>query len=146
MTDTILEIALPQCAAEDFDGEIVAMNLDTGMYFSIKDTAAVIWRDLAEGNSVESLVKLADGDSDFVQSIDRFVAELLDAGLMRKASARSAPQQPPGLGSAIARGAAAPLLEAFGDMQKLLLLDPVHEVDESAGWPLPKEDDDTRRL
>jgi hypothetical protein len=28
-----------------------------------------------------------------------------------------------------------PVLEPFGDMQDLLLLDPVHEVDEDAGWP-----------
>jgi hypothetical protein len=31
-----------------------------------------------------------------------------------------------------------PVLEVYTDMQDLLLLDPIHEVDEEAGWPSPK--------
>ena len=143
MSSTTLQVALPQCAAEDFDGEIVAMHLDTGMYFSMKDTAAVIWRDLAAGYSVESLLKLADGNGDFARAVERFIEDVLTAGLMRKVPAASAPSEPPGLRSAIAGGAAAPLLEAFGDMQKLLLLDPVHEVDETTGWPARAKNGDT---
>jgi hypothetical protein len=145
MTDTALEIVRAHCVAEDFDGEIVAMHLKTGTYFSMKDTAAVLWRDLADGHSVESLVKLAEGKDDLARSIEGFVAELLEAELMRKASAASPPPQPPGLGSAIAAGAAAPVLEAFGDMRDLLILDPVHEVDERFGWPVPAPDKDTDR-
>jgi hypothetical protein len=33
-----------------------------------------------------------------------------------------------------------PVLNKFGDMQDLLLLDPIHEVDE-AGWPYSKPED-----
>jgi hypothetical protein len=28
-----------------------------------------------------------------------------------------------------------PRLESYGDMQSLLLLDPVHEVEQDVGWP-----------
>ena len=34
----------------------------------------------------------------------------------------------------------APRLETFTDMQHLILLDPVHEVDEGQGWPIPRSD------
>jgi hypothetical protein len=33
---------------------------------------------------------------------------------------------------------AAPALNTFSDMQELLLLDPIHEVDE-AGWPVARQ-------
>ena len=31
-----------------------------------------------------------------------------------------------------------PTLEKYTDMEALLLADPIHEVDEAAGWPKPK--------
>ena len=138
MTETILEVASPECAAEDFDGEIVAMHLDTGMYFSMGDTAAVIWRDLAAGHSAESLVRLAGNNKELGNAVERFVVELVDSGLMRKAAGARAPAEPARFGASVNDGAALPVLEAFGDMKKLLLLDPVHEVDEKAGWPEAK--------
>jgi len=33
---------------------------------------------------------------------------------------------------------APPVLEVYTDMQDLLLLDPIHDVDETVGWPSPK--------
>jgi hypothetical protein len=138
MAAGILEVALPQCAAEDFDGEIVAMNYDTGMYFSLKDTAAVLWQDLAAGHSVEALVSLAVDNTEFVQSIEHLADQLVEAGLMRTAKSVSAPSAPPRLTAVMVASAPPPLLEVFGDMQKLLLLDPVHEVDEEVGWPVRK--------
>lgn len=139
MSDTILEVAAPECAAEDFDGEIVAMHLDTGMYFSMADTAAVLWRDLAAGHSAESLVRLAGQNNELANAVERFVVELVDAGLMRKAGAAPVASEPARFGAVTAGDTALPVLEAFGDMKKLLLLDPVHDVDEKAGWPENKK-------
>ena len=34
-----------------------------------------------------------------------------------------------------------PRLEKFDDMQQLILLDPVHEIDETAGWPRMRAED-----
>jgi hypothetical protein len=135
VSDTILEVAAPDCAAEDFDGEIVAMHLDTGMYFSMADTAALIWRDLAAGHSAESLVRLAGQNNELANAVERFVVELVDAGLMRKTSVAPTALEPAQFGAVTAGGAGLPVLEAFGDMKKLLLLDPVHDVDQTAGWP-----------
>lgn len=135
MSETILEVAAPDCAAEDFDGEIVAMHLDTGMYFSMAGTGAAIWRDLAAGHSAESLVRLADSSKELANAVEGFIVQLVDAGLMRTATSAPAAAGPSQFGAAIARGAALPVLEAFGDMKKLLLLDPVHDVEEAAGWP-----------
>ncbi|TGP21956.1 PqqD family protein [Mesorhizobium sp. M1D.F.Ca.ET.184.01.1.1] len=128
-----LEQALPQCSADDFDGEIVAINLDTGIYYSIKDSAALIWHDLADGHSVESLLGLVQARPDLHEAVEGFVNELVKTGLMRPAEGSVAPA-PPRI-AAVAATMPAPVLEPFGDMQDLLLLDPVHEVDEDIGWP-----------
>lgn len=134
MSLTYLEVAVPRCSAEDFDGEIVAINLDTGRYFSMKDTAAIVWHDLAGGHAVETLRAAVGGDPALVAALDQYVAELSKEGLMRPAVEAPAPAAP----LQTAPGMAHPTLESFGDMESLLLLDPVHEVDDSEGWPLPR--------
>lgn len=129
-----LELASPQCSADDFDGEIVAINLETGLYYSIKDSGAVIWHDLTAGHSVEALVDLAGENSELAAGISRFADEVVRCGLMRPTTEAPIPSGPAATAAEIAT-MTAPVLESFGDMQDLLLLDPVHEVDEEMGWP-----------
>ncbi|RDE09535.1 PqqD family protein [Pelagibacterium lacus] len=135
MSETFLKIAVPNCTAEEFDGELVAINLETGIYFSIKDGGAVIWRDLVAGHSVQALATLAGDNAALAEGIAAFARQLLDNGLMRPASGAPTASAPAGTAE-IVGGMAIPELESFGDMQSLLLLDPVHEVDADAGWPL----------
>ena len=52
----VLEVAKPDCVADDFGGEVVVLNLISGVYFSLRDLAAAVWRDLAAGHPVESLI------------------------------------------------------------------------------------------
>jgi Coenzyme PQQ synthesis protein D (PqqD) len=143
VNEVVLEVAAPECAAEDFEGEIIAMHLDTGMYFSMADTAAIIWRDLTAGHSAESLIRLAGSNKELSNAVERFVTELVNAGLVRKAAVAPRTLGPAKFAAAVADSAAVPVLEAFGDMKKLLLLDPVHEVDGKAGWPEAKAPKDS---
>ena len=134
MSTRFLELALPHCSADDFDGEIVAINLDTGIYYSVKDSAALLWQDLAGGHSVESLLQLVQDNPEMRVAVERFVGELVAGGLMRLAYNVPSPNGPPRLSTALPV-MTPPMLEPFGDMQDLLLLDPVHDVDEEMGWP-----------
>ena len=140
MDAEILEVALSECSAEDFDGEVVALNHDTGVYFCMKDTAAVLWHDLAAGHSVQALSAIAAGNPELAQSIKQLAMQLVEAGLLRPAESSSGPSVPPRLTSALAADAPLPVLESFDDMKKLMLLDPVHEVDEDSGWPGRRQD------
>ena len=139
--DTILEVAAPQCVAQDFDGEIIALNLASGTYFSVRDLGAVLWRDLAAGHSVESLAALVADSLGGTQPVLDFAANAEAQGLMRRASGAAAPSGEPQIGAAMAAGVAPHLVfELFDDMKSLILLDPVHEVDDTRGWPsLPKD-------
>ena len=130
----VLELAFPHCSADDFDGEIVAINLDTGIYYSVKDSAALVWHDLVDGHSVEALLEVVQGKPETHAALAQFADALLTSGLMRPSNAAREPAGPARIASAFP-AMEAPVLEPFGDMQDLLLLDPVHEVDEEMGWP-----------
>lgn len=132
----------PSVVWEDFEGEVVIVNLETGQYFSTRDVGSEIWRRLAGGatrSAVEhALVALYDVEAGaLAASLSTFVAELqahalllpeADGGPVESAVEPAAPAK---------RTYLPPTLEAYSDMQDLLLLDPIHEVDES-GWPNPR--------
>ena len=136
MSLTHLEIAVPNCSAEDFDGEIVAINLETGRYFSIRDSAALIWNDLVAGHTVEAIGAAVATDAALAAATEQYVSDLLKEGLMRAKGAPGAP----GTALLSSPGMGQPVLESFGDMESLLLLDPVHEVDDTEGWPKQREE------
>lgn len=138
---TVLEIAAPQSVAQDFDGEIVALNLGSGTYYSLRDLGAVLWRDLAAGHAVECLAAIAAGSKIGQQPVLEFAAKAAAEGLMRPAAGAASPGEAPQLIAALANGVPPEVIfEAFVDMQTLILLDPVHEVDETKGWPMQPKD------
>lgn len=133
---TFYELPAPECSAEEFDGEIVAINLDSGIYFSMKTPASWIFSDLCQGHSVEKVMSFFSFNSDLFLAVDEFIRELVNVGLLRKKSKVSEPNDEPYLSSVPFESLTCPILESFGDMQSLLLLDPVHDVDENTGWPV----------
>lgn len=134
MSHTVLEVNAPDCVAEEFEGEIVALNMQTGTYFSIKDNALRVWHDLSNGHPVEALVAAAGAGAPMAVAIGKYVTTVVDEGLMRPAGGPINPRAP----LSLALDGELPVLESFSDMQSLLLLDPVHEVDDQQGWPKTK--------
>ena len=133
---TVLEIAAPNCVAQDFEGEIIALNLEKGTYYSLRDLGAVLWRDLAAGHPVQTLAELAADRLGGTKPVLDFVANATAHGLMRPISNAATPLAGPRLVQALASAAKAELVfEVFEDMNSLIRLDPVHEVDEKRGWP-----------
>jgi hypothetical protein len=121
------------------DGEVIVVNLDTGTYYSLTGTAADIWRSVDEGGSVDEAVVQLAGQYDAPRSVvgpavTRFVGEL-EAEELILAADRGDVRRPGAAANGAARlPFAEPALQKFTDMQELLLLDPIHEVDER-GWP-----------
>lgn len=131
----ILEIALPNCAAEDMDDEIVALNVDTGIYFSMRDLGAALWRDLAAGFAVADLAGRVREKTGADESVDSFVGQLLDYGLMRELAGAAPATGTPSIAALLDQGQREIVLEVFEDMKDLILSDPIHDVDEAVGWP-----------
>lgn len=136
-----LEVAAPQCVADDFGGEIVALNLDTGFYFSLRDLSSAIWQDLAAGHAVEDVLQsLREVDEKLAEPAARLIDLILEHGLMRPAEADVVPALAMTAGAMAASGASVIDLEVYDDMRDLVMTDPIHEADEEIGWPVRRAD------
>lgn len=131
----------PDASAEVFEEEVLAINLGTGDYHSLRGAGVVVWRLLAEGHdSVAAARWLAahwDRDEAATRAeLEALATSLVDRQVLRPAAASASPAAltpPPWLAEA-PRAYAEPILETYADMQDLLLIDPIHEVDVT-GWP-----------
>lgn len=127
---------------ESFADETVAVHLGTGRYFSIDAIGAEIIDLLQTGSDVgtisDALVTRHDADHSLVDdAVAEFVGRLVAEGLVRPAPDGHPSTPIPGAagpGGAFTR----PTLTVYSDMEDLLLLDPIHDVDET-GWPVRAE-------
>ena len=132
----------PNVIAETIDGEAILVDLRTGSYYSVQGSGSTLWDGIAAGASLGRLAdEVASGysiDRDAAEEVvSSFCAELEREGLIVSLDgvADSTPEPSFDLAS-ISNGQvfSPPVVEKYTDMQDLVLLDPVHEVDER-GWP-----------
>lgn len=137
----------PSVVSEIIDGEVVIMNLTSGNYYSSDGVGAVVWGWIDEGKTVSDIERLAlerydASEEDVTAALTAFFDRLIEEKLVRETttvpSAAALPGRDRDAGAA-REHFATPELHVYSDMQDLLLLDPIHDVDE-AGWPRPKED------
>ena len=120
--------------AEDFDGQIVILNLADGRYFSLGGTAAPIWLRLLEGRTPDQVIaSIASQRPEIADAAREFVAKLAELQLI-------CVSESPAVGGALTETwtGAVPDLQMFDDLAELIAADPIHDVDEEAGWPVPK--------
>ena len=117
--------------AEELDGEVIVIHLQSGAYYSMQATAADIWRGLIGGASAAEINAALHGDEGEVQG---FASQLLAEGLIAEAADRAS-----AIGALVqGQTFVTPELQKYTDMQDWMLVDPIHEVGEE-GWPvLPK--------
>ncbi len=127
-------ISSADIAAEEFDGEFVVLDIARGHYFSLASGTALIWQGLVEGHSSEALCSRLDASSPVRAQVDAVVASFLEHGLFTPA-ARDAETPVDPIAEALAAPGLAFEVEVFNDLAELLISDPVHDVDEEAGWP-----------
>ncbi|HSE18861.1 MAG TPA: PqqD family protein [Pyrinomonadaceae bacterium] len=147
MNNQRFRVNTPTVTHETIDGEAVIINLDSGNYYSLVDAGSFIWGLIEKGASPSELqnaiLDTYEGDAG---AVDRGVKHLLDqlqqenlivpidvAGdidFTKIVPANNGHEKP---------SFNPPSLNKYSDMQELLLLDPIHDVDE-AGWPKPVPD------
>lgn len=133
----------PAVIHQTFESEAVIVNLETGDYFSLRGSGAEVWEAIVRGVPEEEIVAglageggAGNGRGGVGDDVHGLFVELLREALIVPVEA-----------GAIAAGAGVrqiarrrpyerPILEKFTDMRELLLLDPIHELDEM-GWPRP---------
>lgn len=145
----VLGVNAPGVIGESIDGEVVVINLDSGIYYSIEKVGADLWGMLEDGCTLEEMTETVagsyTGERSYISgAISDFVAELQTERLIvPQTDSRHSPAPIPPAGAATDhREFEPPSLNKYEDMQDLLLLDPIHEVD-NTGWPTPKLSTDT---
>jgi hypothetical protein len=128
---------------ETIDGEVLAINLDTGTYYSLGGVGGQIWGCLMDGASIEAItqamVDTYEGERTVIEAeVGQFIDKMKQEKLIvsDETSSDGAPIR------LVTNGASkkpfiAPDMGIYSDMQDLLLLDPIHDTDES-GWPVLK--------
>ena len=125
---------------EIYDDEVVLINMDSGNYYSLNRTAGRAWAGIERHATTQEIAQELRRDyaCDGVQveeELLRFVKELHQEGLIvPDEEATPAPAASATVTAAQRPPFDAPVLQKFSDMADLLLLDPIHDVDEN-GWP-----------
>lgn len=132
----------PNVIHEIIDGEAVLVNLESGSYYSIDKVGAVIWEYMENGLSISHIIKgiasRYEGNwNDIEQGVQQLFTQLQAEQLIIPSEAPPTNEWVLPVNGA-ANGSKplfeAPVLHKYTDMEDLLLLDPIHDVDES-GWP-----------
>ena len=140
----------PKVVHEVFETEVVIINLGTGTYYSVDGVAADIWTRIdgaMPGEIVEGLTaRYETSAGDIETAVTRFLDELQREGLIVPDQADTDEKERPGRTAAGPERPLprfeTPVLHKYSDMQDLLLLDPIHDVDDT-GWPMLKSNTDT---
>ena len=139
----------PQVTHETIDGEAVILNLDTGSYYSVNNAAAVIWNLLDSGMSVGRIVEAISarftGDPKEIETgVHALVEKLAEEGLILADGEIDGQATEPTNMTTEHQGQMLtfefPMLHKYTDMEDLLLLDPIHDVDD-IGWPNKPRDE-----
>ena len=134
-------ITNPQAMHETIDGETIVIDLSSGTYYSLRGSGSAIWNAIASGASREAVVDHLDSmyetaPGEAADATDAFLAELEGEQLVARGNG-AGPSEAPASTPAEARSPfEPPRLEKYEDMQDIILLDPVHMVDDQ-GWPHP---------
>jgi hypothetical protein len=140
-SESAIRINTPNVVGEEFDGEVVVVNLDSGYYFSLLGSAKDIWMTLASGVAepeeiIAMLKKNLDCTGvDVTNLVLPFLDEMLALEILVLDDATPSRDPVPLQNSdGVRRLFEPPRIETYSDLQDILLLDPIHDVDE-AGWP-----------
>jgi hypothetical protein len=138
-----IRINAPDVIHESFENESVIVNLRIGIYFSLNDAGLPLWEEISRGATMEQLVETwgkthGVGEDEARAVTHAFLKELQEEQLIVVDASEALPASV----APIPAGALRPALQKYTDLQDLLMLDPIHDVDER-GWPHSKPVDDT---
>jgi hypothetical protein len=147
MSNQRFRVNTPTVTHETIDGEAVIINLDSGNYYSLVDVGSFIWGLIETGASASEVQNLVlqsyqGNATDIDRAVQELLAQLQQENLIvpvdgaetltldQERSSNNIQEKP---------SFNPPLLNKYSDMQELLLLDPIHDVDDT-GWPKPNPD------
>ncbi|MGR3616124.1 MAG: PqqD family protein [Paracoccaceae bacterium] len=118
------QVASDKIISKRIGEEIIVINLDNGMYYSLLDSGMPIWDCLNAGASAAEVSELFlntfPDQNSAADDINNFISELVEEGLI--VGTNVSDYQVPGIDWA--QSYAAPRLEKHEDISELVALDP----------------------
>ncbi|MBU1701868.1 MAG: PqqD family protein [Candidatus Eisenbacteria bacterium] len=148
----IYRVNSPTAIGEILEGELVMINLDTGTYYSTGAVGAALWELINEGSSIGEICREFSSrfdaeKKDIEREVLSFLSKLQAEKLIVPADdSNHAKPKMVGISDGAPESAGrkepfeVPVLSKYKDMQDMLLLDPIHDVEET-GWPMAKKPD-----
>jgi Coenzyme PQQ synthesis protein D (PqqD) len=145
---TSFQIA-PQILREVITGEVVIINMISGSYYSLTEVGTFVWEMIEQGFSPEAMVNALllqyDAELDTIEpALTALITSLVTENLITSVVIVDGTESSnvtlnTELNIEVKKLFTAPILSKYDDMQELLLVDPIHDVDES-GWPNLKQE------
>lgn len=132
-------VASSDIVSESFEGEFVVLDLSSGRYYSMDAAASALWRALSAGIAVTDIAAATEGAPAVdAQGVSDFAEKLVAYGCLTPSDTPSSATIDPSIIEALKASAAPPNVELFDDLADLIMADPIHDVEETAGWPVRK--------
>jgi Coenzyme PQQ synthesis protein D (PqqD) len=131
----------PEIVHETVDGEVIAIDLGNGSYYSLAGSGPAIWELLLQGATAADIeaamtARFAAGEGEIGPAVGALLEQLGEHGLVVSDESGGAESRAVPASNGERSAFEAPRLERYNDMKDYFLLDPIHEVD-TAGWPRP---------
>jgi hypothetical protein len=139
----IYMINRPDVVSEEMGNEIVVINLESGCYYTLNETASIIWNLISNGFSNKKIInhiienhKVAK--KTFIKDIEDFLKLMIEEKLIVESDGDIKGDQKVNFQvNEEATDYQRPTIKKQSDMQEMLKLDPIHEVTD-VGWPNKK--------
>ena len=136
------QVNSPHVIYENIEGELVLIHMAKGSYYSTDAIGAKLWDLIVAGHRVDEMQEWIgtsyQGNADEIaRGIDDFLEELKREELIVRADRPVVNGRPKTEQDSAGSAFQPPVLNKYRDMEDMLMLDPIHEVEE-AGWPMPK--------
>jgi len=144
----VYRINKPDVVFEYFKDETVLINLKSGNYYSIDKVGTDILSLIEKKETLNKIINhikirynasaqdIDDSVKEFITQLhnEKIIKQEISSGREKKSSEKKASSQSENIKKV---SFSPPRLSKYTDMQELLLLDPIHDVDET-GWPKKK--------
>lgn len=125
---------------ETFDGDAVVLDLASGRYFGFSDSGSCVWEALIAHVSPASLVGRACGSGAIAaDDLEAFIVRLGEYGLLSPAPEVAPTALSPEMAARLATARDGLNIDMHDELADLVMVDPIHDVDEPAGWPVVRQ-------
>ena len=124
------------CVIEILDREAIIINSEKGTYYNLPAQSTLIIESLLDGFTLEEILQFNQVNSSIENKIISLINKVVNEDILIEAKIQRNKPTPNKL--SIIDETKDVHIEIYTDMKEMLELDPIHEVDETVGWPKKK--------